>query len=164
MILVELKTKPKTRRNHGVSLVEAIVAMAIAGVAISALVGGFMFLLRRSEAGAYSVAANALALQGYERVRAAKWDALTFPNTDEAVWKTFPAFLRPGVGTSSLSTPPWYACSPVSLRQAFGAGQTPTAPPIVIGPSIETSMIRPSCLLPHQRSVCWRAEPGQISP
>ena len=89
-MIIKLQTKLKLPRKEAMSLVEAVVALAIAGVAIAALVGGFIFLLRRSEAAAYSVAANSLALSGYEQARAAKWDALSLTNVDELVASNYP--------------------------------------------------------------------------
>ncbi len=93
MMRIELRRRLKAGRKRGLTLVEALVALAIAGLSISALVAGFMFLLRRAESSSYSLAAGALALEGYERVRAAKWDALSYPNTDEAVSSNFPPFV-----------------------------------------------------------------------
>ena len=81
------------RRCHGLTLVETVVALAIAGIVIAATVGGFVSLLRTTESVSYSLGANALAVQGYEQTRAATWDAIAFPNVDEVVGSNFPPML-----------------------------------------------------------------------
>jgi type II secretory pathway pseudopilin PulG len=83
-----IRTKGKATR--GFALAEAVVSLLIAGIAIAAMMGGFYSLQRSAEAGAYSLGANALALQTYERIRAAKWDALATPPVDEVVNSNFP--------------------------------------------------------------------------
>jgi type II secretory pathway pseudopilin PulG len=83
----------KTRagiRKQAFSLVETVVAMLIAVIVIGAIVTGFLQSIRMAESSAYSVAANALAVQGYEQVRAAKWDAVSYPVVDEVVATNFP--------------------------------------------------------------------------
>jgi hypothetical protein len=49
-------------------------ALAIAGVLILGLVSGYMQTVRVAEWSNYCLAANSIALQGLEQVRAAKWD------------------------------------------------------------------------------------------
>jgi len=83
-------TKPGLRETRGLTIVEAVVAMAIAGVAIAAMTGGFYSLFRSTEAASYSLSANALAVQTYEQMKAAKWDALSYPPEDEVVSSNFP--------------------------------------------------------------------------
>jgi hypothetical protein len=58
----------------GLSLVEVVVALGIAGVMVIGLVSGYMQTVRVAEWSNYSLAANSMALQGLEQVRAAKWD------------------------------------------------------------------------------------------
>jgi hypothetical protein len=76
--------------QRGATLVEATVAMAIAGVAVAGTVGAFLALVRSCEASSYSIASTALAIQGCEQVRAAKWDALSYPVEDEVQETNFP--------------------------------------------------------------------------
>jgi type II secretory pathway pseudopilin PulG len=91
MCLLQLETVP-TQARRAFTLVEATVALAIASVAIVALVTGFVFALHSSEASGYSLAANQMALQGYERTRAATWDAMSLTNVDELVASNFPPY------------------------------------------------------------------------
>jgi type II secretory pathway pseudopilin PulG len=75
---------------EGFTLAETLVAMAIAGVTIAAMVGGFTYLIRSSNGAAYSLAANALAVQRYEQTRGARLDATASPMVDELVSSNFP--------------------------------------------------------------------------
>ena len=84
------KNRLAVRGTEGFTLAEALVAMAIAGLTVVAMVGGFTFLIRSSNGAAYSLAANALALQRYEQTRAAKLDASAYPMVDELVSSNFP--------------------------------------------------------------------------
>lgn len=86
---MKVDLEPKNRRQ-AFSLMETIVAVLIAGIAITAMVTGFVSSLRSSEASAYSLAAGTLAMQGYEQIRAAKWDAVAYPNVDEVQGSNFP--------------------------------------------------------------------------
>src|SRR3954466_10942508 len=83
--------RPENRGpRQAFSLMETLVALLIAGIAIGAMVSGFLSSVRMAESSVYSLAANTLAVQGYEQVRAAKWDAVTFPNVDEVQSSNFP--------------------------------------------------------------------------
>ena len=92
-MIIKANARRTFRRCHGLTLVETVVALAIAGIVIAATVGGFVSLLRTTESVSYSLGANALAVQGYEQTRAAKWDAIAFPNVDEVVGSNFPPML-----------------------------------------------------------------------
>jgi len=78
------------KREQGFSLVETLIAFLVAGIAVGALVSGFVSSMRMAESSAYSLAANTLAVQGLEQIRAAKWDAVSWPNVDEVVTNNFP--------------------------------------------------------------------------
>jgi len=84
------KNPVRNQAQQAFSLVEILVAILLAGILISALVGGFGTVIGSSESSAYSLAAQACALQTYEQVRAAKWDAVSFPAVDELVASNFP--------------------------------------------------------------------------
>jgi hypothetical protein len=60
--------------ESGVTLVETVMALAIALFVIGGLVSGFLQSARQAEASAYILAAEGMAIQGLEQVRAAKWD------------------------------------------------------------------------------------------
>jgi type II secretory pathway pseudopilin PulG len=68
--------KPGRREtaDNGVTLVETLVALSIAGFVIAGLVTGFVQAAKQTESSAYILAAQALATQGLEQTRAAKWD------------------------------------------------------------------------------------------
>ena len=65
-------------------------AMAIAAVLIGGLITGYTMSTRRAEWSAYSLAAQALAIQKLEQARAAKWDLQALPVVDELVPGRFP--------------------------------------------------------------------------
>ena len=71
--------------------VSVVVAMAVAGIMIAGMVTGHIQAVKQAEWSAYSLAANALALQQVERVKAAKWDSQA--GLDQVVSSNFP----PGV-------------------------------------------------------------------
>ncbi|MCX6902628.1 MAG: hypothetical protein NTW03_03960 [Verrucomicrobia bacterium] len=60
--------------HAGVSLIEVVMSLAVAGIMVGGLVSGYTQAVRVAEWSAYSLAANQMALQGLEQVRAAKWD------------------------------------------------------------------------------------------
>ena len=73
----------------GFSIEEMLVSMAVASVSISGIVSGYIFSAKRAEWSAYSLAAQSLALQKAEQVRAAKWDTQAVPAVDEVVSTNF---------------------------------------------------------------------------
>lgn len=72
----------------GFSLVETVSALGLAGILIGAVVSGYMQCVKTAEWSAYSLAANALALQQLEATRAAKWDR--WGGVDEIQASNFP--------------------------------------------------------------------------
>ena len=76
------------RARQGFSLVEVVSALALAGIMIGGLVTGYVQTQRSAEWSAYSLAANSMALQGVEQVRAAKWDPAG--NVDQVTNSCFP--------------------------------------------------------------------------
>jgi prepilin-type N-terminal cleavage/methylation domain-containing protein len=77
--------KRDVRRNGGpgFTLTEVIIALAIAGLAFSVVIGGYVTAIDHGEWSAYSLAAQSLAMQGTEQARAAKWDPQQWPVLDE---------------------------------------------------------------------------------
>lgn len=73
----------------GFSLEEMLVAMAVASVSISGIVSGYIFAAQRAEWSAFSLAAQSLAQQRAEQVRAARWDPQAVPALDEVVSTNF---------------------------------------------------------------------------
>lgn len=80
------------KRCHwvGFTLVEAVVAMAVALISVGALVSGFIQSSHEAEFSSYSLAAQSQAVRGLEQTRAAKWDPLGFPQVDQVVGANFP--------------------------------------------------------------------------
>jgi type II secretory pathway pseudopilin PulG len=72
------------------TLVEVILSLGIAVLMVGGLVTGYMQAVKVAEWSAYSLAANALALQGLEQTRAAKWDPRAYPASDQLVSANFP--------------------------------------------------------------------------
>lgn len=71
------------------TLMEVVMSIVVAGVAIVGVVNGYVFTAKRAEWNAYSLAAHALAMQQMEQTRAAKWDQLANPPVDELVGSNF---------------------------------------------------------------------------
>lgn len=87
-----MKTLADQRRKHecGFSLMEVVVSILMIAVTITSIVSGYVYSARQAEFAAYNLAAESLALQRVEQMRAAKWDVLTTPNVDELVAANFP--------------------------------------------------------------------------
>ena len=126
------------RDLQGMSLMEVVMAMALTGIAVAGVVSGFMCSLRASTATHYAGAAQLLAVQGLERVRAARWDAIAYPMLDEVVSSNFPPTMavldRDGSGTScvyatnyttinTVSTNPWLKMIRIDCAYSYGPGK-----------------------------------------
>jgi len=78
------------RRCGGFTLEEVVVSMAISAITIGGVATGYVTTAKRAEWSTYAAAAQSAALQQVEQVRAAKWDPLALPATDELVAANFP--------------------------------------------------------------------------
>lgn len=83
----DLRVRP---RQYGFSLTEALVAVGLALLTVSAVVSTMLQSAWQGEWSAYSLAAQAQAIRTLEQVRAAKWDPLGFPPVDQVVEANFP--------------------------------------------------------------------------
>ena len=94
------------RRIAGSSLAEVVVSMAISALSIGGISTGYIMSAQRAEWSGCSQAANSLALQRIEQVRAAKWDTLAYPAVDEVMSNNFPVVVQPldlpMVGTNAV--------------------------------------------------------------
>lgn len=64
----------KRGKRGAFTMVEMIIAMAIAAITIAGVASGFMQLFLQGQSSAYSLAAHSQAMRGMEQTRAAKWD------------------------------------------------------------------------------------------
>jgi prepilin-type N-terminal cleavage/methylation domain-containing protein len=77
-------------RRRAFTLVEALIALAICGLAMAAIVIGYLCASSAAEKSALSLAANASVLRRLEESRCARWVISTFPAIDEVVQTNFP--------------------------------------------------------------------------
>src|SRR5438876_840400 len=99
-----VSARRRTGTAEGVSLIETVIAVAIAAMVIGGLITGFVQSARQAESSAYILAAQAEASQGLEQVRAAKWDpTVSTGAVDQVVSANFPPFIQlldvPGSGS-----------------------------------------------------------------
>ncbi len=85
-----INSRPSCRRCAGMTLEEVVVSMAVAALTIGGVATGYVTKTRRAEWAAYSAAAQTAALQQIENVRAARWEPLSLPASDEMVSANFP--------------------------------------------------------------------------
>lgn len=95
-----MKLKPTKQRfgptpaavaRAGMTLVEVVMAMAISGLAVAAIVTGYTFCNTSAQRAALSLAASARAMERLEEVRSAKWDTAIWPAVDQLLATNFPA-------------------------------------------------------------------------
>ena len=77
------------------TLVETTVSLAISAVVVAGVVSGFVQSARQAEVSGYVLAAQGLASQGLEQVRAAKWDPGASPPVDQIASTNFPQLVQP---------------------------------------------------------------------
>jgi len=82
--------RARRRSLTGMTLVEVLIALAIAGLGIGAIVGGDMFCGASAGRNSLFLAANSKAMERIEEVRAAQWDTSLFPAVDELSVTNFP--------------------------------------------------------------------------
>jgi prepilin-type N-terminal cleavage/methylation domain-containing protein len=70
--------------QRGFTLTEVVVSLAVAVTGYAGVIGGYIYVSDRAQWSAHSMAAQALAMESIEQVRAAQWDTQTWPNLDEA--------------------------------------------------------------------------------
>jgi prepilin-type N-terminal cleavage/methylation domain-containing protein len=69
--------------DAGFSLTEVVVAMVIITLTFAGVIYGYLRAADRATWSSYSQAAQSLAMQGVEQVRAAKWDPQAWPVVDD---------------------------------------------------------------------------------
>ena len=88
---------------QGFTLEELLVSLVLASVSMGSIMTGYVSVLRQSEWAANSTAAQVLAMQRVEQVRAAKWDPLAHPAIDEVVSANF-AEIKQALSVPMVST------------------------------------------------------------
>ncbi len=83
--------RPSPRTETGMTLVEVVVALSISGLAVGAIVSGYLFSATSAEKSALALAANARAMERIEETRSARWDTASSPAVDELVSTNFPS-------------------------------------------------------------------------
>jgi type II secretory pathway pseudopilin PulG len=78
------------RTEAAMTLVEVVVALAISGLAVGAIVSGYLFSAISAEKSGLSLAANARAMERIEETRSATWDTASVPAVDQLVSSNFP--------------------------------------------------------------------------
>jgi type II secretory pathway pseudopilin PulG len=86
-------------RHRAFTLIEALIASAIAALMFGGIVYGYIQSSRNAEWSAYSFAAQSLAMQRLEQARSCKWDPDAVPTVDELTSTNFP------IGVSPLDIP-----------------------------------------------------------
>ena len=76
----------------GFTLEEVVTAMSLSAVCFAGSIKGFVMASGRAEWATCSVAAQSVAFQKMEQVRAARWDTMAFPSVDELTTTYFPAY------------------------------------------------------------------------
>jgi type II secretory pathway pseudopilin PulG len=71
------------------TIFEVVVALGISGLAVAAIVNGYIFCVTSAEKSALSLSANNRAMQRIEEMRSAKWDISTWPVIDQLVSTNF---------------------------------------------------------------------------
>lgn len=124
------------RHERGGSLVELVIAMAIAVVTIGGSVKGYLLTAHKAEWSAYSLAAHSMALQRVEQTRAAKWDPGAWPPVDRVIPGNFPPL------TNVLDVP-------ISGTNIVHGRVFTTVTSIAANPPLK--MIRVDCVWPFHR-------------
>ena len=91
--MIESGRAPSSSRSFrpgGFTLVEVVVAMAIAALVFAGVIMGLTQSTYRGEWAAYNLAAQNLAQQGIEQARAATWDPMSPAGTDNCTQTNFP--------------------------------------------------------------------------
>jgi type II secretory pathway pseudopilin PulG len=69
---------------------EVVVALAISGLAVAAIVTGYLFSIASAQKSSLAMAAGAKAMERIEETRGAKWDTSSWPQVDQLVVSNFP--------------------------------------------------------------------------
>jgi len=73
------------------TLAEVVIAMAITGLAVGGIIGGYIYCTASAEKAGLYLAANARAMERIEETRSARWDTALYPAVDQLVNSNFPS-------------------------------------------------------------------------
>ncbi len=108
------------------TLVEVIVALAIAGLTVGGIVSGYIYCANSAVKAELAQAANARAMQRVEETRSARWDTSSYPGVDQLLATNFPdevvSLDLPGNNAPGTAATIRTTIAPVSLA--------PLAPPL----------------------------------
>jgi prepilin-type N-terminal cleavage/methylation domain-containing protein len=111
------------RRRRGMTLAEVVMSIAIASIAVSGSINGYIMAVNQAECSAYSLAAQSLANQRMEQVRAAKWDTSASPVVDMVVSSNFLVKVDildvPISGTNIVYATNYTTITPISTNPAY---------------------------------------------
>src|SRR3954463_11994705 len=82
--------KAAFKARAAMTLVEVLIALAICGLAVASIVGGYYFGSVSAEKSSLLLAASARAMERLEETRAAKWDISAYPVIDQLAASNFP--------------------------------------------------------------------------
>ena len=91
--LIPITSPGRGARAHelGMTLAEVVVAVAISGLMVLGLVGGYISSMVAAEKSSLSLAANTRALERLEDTHGAIWNVSGWPVVDQLVTTNFPA-------------------------------------------------------------------------
>jgi prepilin-type N-terminal cleavage/methylation domain-containing protein len=103
----------------GMTLVEVMMALAITGLTVGGVVGGYIYCTTAVVKAELYQAANARAMQRIEEIRSAQWDTSIWPAVNQLVATNFPdqvvSLDMPGSGSGGTSATIQTTISQISL-------------------------------------------------
>lgn len=96
----------RVRSEAGFTLTEVLISVFVAALSLGGIIYAYILAAHQTEWAANSSAAQLMAMEQLERVRAARWDPLAYPPVDDLKAENFPPTNRvlnlPQTGTNVL--------------------------------------------------------------
>jgi len=135
-------------KDKGFTLAEVVVAVAVITLTFAVVVYGYLRTADRAEWSSYSLAAQSLAMQGVEQVRAAKWDPQAWPVADELGVTNFvqvapldvPVVNEPVMATNYISVTTVSVNPPLRQLRADCVWSLRNRPASITGPFTNTAV------------------------
>ena len=103
------------------TLIEVVIALAITGLTVAGLVGGYIYCMTATVKAELVQVANARAMERLEETHSAKWDISAWPVVDQLVATNFPdkvvSLDMPGSESGGTSATIETTITPISLTQ-----------------------------------------------